>query len=111
MTEREYFTYEEVHAKVGRQVKTLVDFSGVPRDTTGQVVRADSAGRTKPMFGEAFETYDVGVQWNLPREPIQIERSDSAGEVFMAITGGRPLVDWFSKDEYEQYLEELESDD
>ena len=110
MTERDYFTAAEARAKVGRKIRSLVPFSGVPQETTGRVVRADPAGQTKPAFGQAREIFDVGVQWDLPREPLQIGHGLSAGEPFVAISGGKPLIDWFSKDEYERYLEELDDE-
>jgi hypothetical protein len=75
---QEYFSMEEAAAKVGRRVETLVAFSGVPRGTAGAVVRYDEAG----------SGFDVGIAWELP------ERRD------------KPLVDWFSKDAYEECLME-----
>jgi hypothetical protein len=59
-------------------VETLVPFSGAPQGTAGVVVRYD----------EADSGFDVGIQWELPRRRT------------------RPLVDWFSKDEYEEFLRE-----
>ena len=44
MKEQQTFNFDEAQAKVGRKVKTLVEWSGVPKDTTGQVIRADPAG-------------------------------------------------------------------
>ena len=43
-----HFTRIEAETKVGKKVRTLVKFSGVPKGTTGRVVSADSAGRVKP---------------------------------------------------------------
>jgi hypothetical protein len=93
MAERTYFTRAEAEAKVGKRVKTLVDFSGVPKGTTGQVIRADPAGKEKPPFGEAREVFDVAIQWDVPRE----------------YPSAKPLVDWFSRDEYEQFLVERDN--
>jgi hypothetical protein len=76
--EREYFRPEDAAAKVGRRVETLVPFSGVPQGTAGVVVRYDEAG----------SGFDVGIQWELPEHRT------------------KPLVDWFSKDEYEEFLRE-----
>lgn len=63
--------------KVGQQIKTLVEFSGVPKGTLGEVTRADRSG----------EGYTLAIQWELP------ERRE------------RPLVDWFTRDEYERLVE------
>lgn len=73
--------FEECAAltKVGRRIKTMVEFSGVPRGTFGEVTRADRSG----------EEYTVAIQWELS------ERL------------GKPLVDWFTKDEYERFLVEV----
>jgi hypothetical protein len=109
MVERKYFTQEEAQAKVGRRIRTRVAWSGVPEGTTGAVIRADPIGRIKPPMGEAMEVFDVAIQWDLPREPLQMGRGQVEGEPVLVITGGGPSIDWFTKDEYEEYLEELES--
>jgi hypothetical protein len=109
--DREYFSLDEAQAKVGRRIKTLVEFSGVPKDTTGQVIRADPAGQTKPPFGEAREVFDVAIRWDLPRaQPLaeMVIPGDMPSEPYIHIRTGKPLVDWFTKSEYEQYLEELD---
>jgi hypothetical protein len=73
---REHFTMEEAVGKVGTQVETLVPFSGVPTGTTGVIVRIDETG----------SGFDVGIQWELPERLA------------------KPLVDWFSKEEYKEFL-------
>ncbi len=111
---RQYFTQAEAAAKVGRQIQTRVDFSGVPRGTTGRVVSADEAGWAKPPFGKEEEVYDVAIQWELPRPEPSANLVISVGaEPYLHIQTGKPLIDWFTKDEYERYLDELaaESDD
>lgn len=105
--EARHFTKPEAEAKVGRKVQTSVAWSGVPKGTTGQVVRADSAGRVKLPFGESVEVYDVAIQWDLPAEPPTVMSSSSAGERFTYIRTGKPLMDSFTKSEYEKYLVEL----
>ena len=54
--EREYFSFDEAQAKVGHRIKTLVEFSGVPKDTTGRVIRFDRVG---PAFVLLFGRRDV----------------------------------------------------
>lgn len=75
---RERFSAEEAQGKVGRMVRSLVEFSGVPKGTTGRVVAVYEVGRDR---------FSVDVEWNLP------ERA-------------KPLRDGFSKDEYERFLVE-----
>lgn len=48
-TRRNYFNGEAARALIGRSVRTLVEFSGVPTGTTGKVIRADpTADRALP---------------------------------------------------------------
>ena len=108
MVERRYFSREEAEAKVGRRISTLVAWSGVPRGTRGEVVRADPVDWARPPLGEAGEAYDVVIEWDLPREPWRVRGGQIEGEPVLMITGGRPLRDWFTKDEYERYIQELE---
>ena len=76
---RDRFTRAEAEAKVGKTIKTRVDFSGVSKGTIGQVVKADKMGK---------DEWDAVIRWDLPNERV-------------------PLDDWFTKDEYERFLEEL----
>jgi len=73
-----YFTEAEALALVGRRVRTRVAFSGVPAGTAARVTVADP--------GRAGWT--VGLTWDLEAH-------------------GRPLTDWFSKGEYQKFIEEL----
>jgi hypothetical protein len=105
---RQYFTQAEAEAKVGRQIQTRVEFSGVPQGTTGRVISADKAGWAKPPFGQVEETYDVAIQWDLPRpEPFADLVIPAGTEPNIHIQTGKPLVDWFTRDEYEGYLNEV----
>lgn len=45
MSERILFDESAALTKVGQRIKTLVDFSGVPRGTLGEVTMADKSGR------------------------------------------------------------------
>ncbi len=80
-TVKQRFSYQEASSKIGKNVVCLRDFSGVPEGTKGTVTGADKMGRYP-------EEWDVKIQWDLP---------------------GRlnPLVDWFTKGEYERYLKEV----
>jgi hypothetical protein len=88
--ERRRFTREEAESKVGKRVKALVPFSGVPEGTTGLVVLADDMDEHDLGTG-----FDVAIEWELSDQPF--------GATW------RPLRDWFDKDEYDTYLEELQS--
>lgn len=72
------FTEAEARALVGRKVRTRVDFSGVPAGTTARVNGA-APGRAG---------WTVALTWDMEDRP-------------------RPLTDWFSKGEYEKFIEEL----
>ncbi len=76
---RKRFTKEEAQGKVGRLIRSRVEFSSVPKGTSGQVVRIDSMG----------DGWDVVISWK--------------GDYYDRY----PLEDWFTKDEYEKYLEEV----
>jgi hypothetical protein len=76
---RYYFGREAAVALIGQRVRALVEFRGVPRGTTGKVVRIDPAGGDR---------YGVGVEWDLPYS-------------------GKPPIDTFSRDEYYTNLEEV----
>jgi hypothetical protein len=71
----ERFTESEAKDKIDRSIRSLVEFSGVPKGTVGKVVQID----------ELAGGYDIVVEWFLPGR-------------------GKPLRDWFSKDEFEKYL-------
>jgi hypothetical protein len=107
MAER-FFTRAEAEAKVGKKIRTLVEFSGVPKGTTGQVVRVDLMGKTKSAFGVASEVYDVVIQWELTIEPTEVTRGETDGEPFIFIRRSGPREDWFTREEYERFLVEEE---
>ena len=52
--ERRYFSRREADELVGMRVRTLVEFSGVPKGTRGLVVRADVAERAVRSAREAL---------------------------------------------------------
>lgn len=75
------FDERQAKEKVGCEVETLVDFSGVPQGTRGRVVRAD-------MRDTGGYSYSLAIEWVIPGR-------------------AQPLMDWFSKTEYEKFLREL----
>jgi hypothetical protein len=92
MTDK-YFTKTEADVLNGTRIRTMVEFSGVPQGTTGTVMGAAETGRdTAAVFmqpGKAgSEGYTVAIQWDLPGRD-------------------KPLVDWFSKADFERYLQTL----
>jgi len=86
------FTQEEAEAKVGKKIRTLAAWAGVPRGTMGTVVKADQMGRVKTLDKDPHKVGDVVIEWDLPVPPIHVNK---------------PLQDWFTKDEYETYIEEI----
>jgi hypothetical protein len=93
--QRDRFTRKEAKAKVGLRVRSLRDFSGVPRDTQGVVVEADHMGEGH---------YDLVTEWELPREQPSAFSFSVGGEPVMLVNTGKPLRDWFTRDEFENYL-------
>ncbi len=79
MPARVLFDHTTALGKVGRRIRTLVEFSGIPQGTTGQVIQAEPSGAG----------YTLAIQWELPERRA------------------RPLVDWFSRSEYERFLVEI----
>jgi hypothetical protein len=87
MIEQQYFDERTALSKVGKRIQTLVDFSCVPKGTRGVVRRADPVNIFNGNNGSLSKFYRVAIEWHLPSRCF-------------------PLVDWFTKDEYERYLEE-----
>jgi hypothetical protein len=44
--ERNFFEEAVAHSRVGRRIRSLIEVSGVPKGTTGQVVRIDEIEST-----------------------------------------------------------------
>jgi hypothetical protein len=84
-----YFDKATAVSKVGKKIQTIVGFSGVPKGTTGMVIKADIASHSMLTRGAPDELYDLAIEWELPHRC-------------------KPLVDWFTKDEYERFLREVE---
>jgi hypothetical protein len=84
-----FFSEEEALTKVGKRIRTGVEFSGVPRGSVGRVIRAD----------RATGGFDLAIAWDLPTE-VRAYRPDPT----------KLVVDWFTKDEYERFLDELEDE-
>lgn len=97
-----YFTKTEAERKVGQKIKTLVAWSGVPVGTTGAVVKAAQRSDWKRL-----KTHAVMIQWDLSVAPRVVKTLESGGEPLTLIMGGKPLMDAFSKREYDTYLIEV----
>jgi hypothetical protein len=72
------FLSEEAEELIGKRVQSLIEFSGIPRWTTGTITE-----RYKTCFGH----WGIGVTWDKK-----------------SALGGKPITDGFSKDEYERFL-------
>lgn len=77
------FTKQEAETLVGKEVITRVEFSGVIKRTRGIVLKPTQDDYTK----DGRSVRSIPIQW------IQPDRK------------GKPLVDWFSKYEFEKFLE------
>ena len=95
---REYFNKEEALKKVGKIVETLVTFSGVPKGNTGTVAR---------IYNASKDTYGVDIQWHLKSQKPVVAEGKIGGESFIFVQPNKPLVDGFSKTEYEKFLKEV----
>ena len=96
--EREYFTLEGAQAKVSREIQTIRTLSGVPAGTTSTVINFNES----PRLG-----YTLFIEWHLPTEKREVSTFSIGGESVVMVSGGKPLVDWFSRDEYKRFLREL----
>ena len=95
---REYFTKREALEKVGKIVETLVTFSGVPKGNTGTVAR---------IYNASKDTYGVDIQWHLKSQKPVVAEGKIGGESFVFVQTNKPLMDGFSKTEYEKFLKEV----
>lgn len=74
------FTEEEARAKLGQRVRVSLNFPGLYQGAAGTVV---------DMFHVGDNLYEVVVQWDIPDRH-------------------KPHGDWFTKREYQFFLEEIE---
>jgi hypothetical protein len=72
---------EITNISVGINIRTKVEFSGVPKGTTGKVIEDLTPGRN-------HKEKEYAIQWGLVRT--------------------KPLVDWFTESEFRDFLEVLE---
>jgi len=128
-----YFSQAEAEGKVGKHVQTRVDFSAVPKGSSGTVISADLVG-TSQIGDIANAVYDVAIQWddqaieaalaaidkrlekveaneNTIERNIQLDRLLEDQDALLFLQSQKPLVDWFTKEDYERYLEELTAGD
>ena len=50
--------------------------------------------------------WDAVIEWDIPQSPPSMIEQEIAGESVLVVDAGAPLCDWFTKSEYENYLEE-----
>ena len=81
--QRSYFSKDQAEALLGKKIRSLADFSGIPAGTTGTVVAIDE------VYTEGF---DVVIEWDL------------GDRLYGAQT--KQLRDWFTRDEFEKFLVE-----
>jgi hypothetical protein len=51
--------------------------------------------------------WDAVIEWDIPMPPPSVMVGEIAGAPVTILTTGDPLQDWFTKSEYEKYLEEI----
>jgi hypothetical protein len=85
---KHYFTQEEAEAKIGQRIRTKVTWASIPVGTHGTVVGIDEMGKTKSAATVPIVIFDVVIRWDVTNHQ-------------------QTLTDWFTKEEYEQYLEEI----
>ena len=91
------FMQDEAKSKLDKTIRSLVEFAGVPKGTTGRVVAIDYLR----------DGWDVVIEWNLPKPARSAMMSEIAGAPVLIVNTGKPLRDWFTREEYEKYLEEI----
>lgn len=70
----------------------------MPSGTEGTVIEIDQASPVD---------YSLVTRWDLPTDPLREEHLEIGGEPVLFVSGGKPLVDWFTRDEYERFLREV----
>ena len=92
------FRKEEAQSKVGKRVETLRELPDVPLGSWGTVVEIDDMGG-----GEC--EWDVVIEWDVKVfPPLIVETPD-----FTFMRSGKPIRDWYTKDEYEIMLREVDT--
>jgi len=94
---REHYTEREARALVGKTFESLVEFSGVPQGARGKVVDADNAG---------LGHWDVVIEWDTRRPAPKARALEIEGEHALFVQTGKPLRDWFTKDEMARFMRE-----
>jgi hypothetical protein len=78
------FTYAEAKALVGKTFESLIEFSGVPQGTRGEVVDIDHMG----------DGWDVVIEWQLDYR----------------LPSGQGLRDWFTREEIKRFMREVQDE-
>lgn len=95
-TEQEtHFTESEARALVGKTFTAAIEFAQVPQGTRGRVVAADHGG---------LGHWDIVIEWELPRRAPSSRTVELEGEQVTIVDTGKPIRDWFTKDETARYL-------
>jgi hypothetical protein len=97
----DYFTKEEAALKVGKKVRTTLEWKYIPVGRRGTVVEIERTHKASPVFRGA-------VEWDLPLAipPPPGSRDISTGRPISFRFTNSPRV-WVTKAEYEAYLEEV----
>jgi hypothetical protein len=74
-----YFSLEDALAQLGQRRRTQVKFPWAPKGTTGTVIQVDT--------GIGPQGCTVAIEWD--------------------VLEAKPVLDWFTKDEYDAWLEKV----
>ena len=85
-----FFSKAEAEAKVGQWIQARKEYLDIPEDTVGRVVNTGPSW-IATSIGKKGEIYGVAVEWDMPKP--------------------KPLEDWFTKDQYERFLDEVGNPD
>jgi hypothetical protein len=89
-----HFTQEEAQQKQGIIVRTDVAIFDIPKGTRGEVVH----------YAENYDGgYSLAIEWRLALDRSHDQEPEAGTD-----PTPDPLIDWFTKGEYERYLTEIE---
>ncbi len=95
-----HFTKQEALSKIGKNIKIINDYAGMPKNTLGTVLS------TKNEEG----CWTVVIRWWRPTGVLTsyYDNNNSIwNDILVDKITKKPLIDWFVKSEYEQFFREL----
>jgi len=90
------FTEHEALSKVGKNIKLKSSYVGMPKHTIATVIDIKNED----------SQWMIVIKWCRPEKKIT-KRVTGTEEVLVDAITTKPLVDWFDRDEFYKYFEEL----